>query len=442
MGRWRSTLISAAKEFVLSPSEARRQKKGPKLCKLWVFSPFFYPEVISTGKYNSILVRSLAGRGASIEVVTSHPFYPAWRPVRCYGEFENFSVHRGGAWVRYPRSILLRRLILELWFSFHATYRAWVGREDLRTVVGVFPPSLFFVFMRFLLPPSAKKIGIVHDLQGILGLSGSGFGKRLLYRMVRAVEKKAFRSCDKLIFLSHSMAKTAAEEYGLDADKVIVRYPFATVSGSGRAGCNLAGLFPEDARHVVYSGALGKKQNSFLLYEFFRDCAPELPDVHFHLFSGGPMFEELKNAHNADPMERIHFHNLVNEVDLEELYARSTLQLIPQSEVSSNACLPSKLPNILATGCAVLAICERESELAQILQQTGTGIVAYSWEPSVLLGKLKEALNMAKLRSREQRRADVKNLLLNAFSLDALVGAVLCEKEDGTKLAPMAVGTD
>jgi colanic acid biosynthesis glycosyl transferase WcaI len=442
MGHWRSTLTTARKESVLSPSEIKSQKEGPKLCKLWVFSPFFYPEMISTGKYNSILVQALAERGAAIEVVTSHPFYPAWRPVRWYGEFEDSSVHRGGAWVRYPRSILLRRLILELWFSFYATYRAWVGREDLTTVVGVFPPSLFFVFMRLLLPLSARKIGIVHDLQGILGLSGSGFGKRLLYRIVRAVEKNAFRSCDKLIFLSHSMAKTAAEEYGLHTGKIAVCYPFATVSGSGRAGANLADLFPADARHVVYSGALGKKQNSFLLYKFFRDCAPKLPDVHFHLFSGGPMFEELKKLHNADPLERIHFHNLVNDVDLEELYARSTLQIIPQSEVGSNACLPSKLPNILATGCAVLAICERESELAQIIQQAGTGIVAYSWEPSVLSRKLKEALNMAKLRSREQRRADVKNLLLNEFSLDALVCAVLCEREDGTRPAQMAVGMD
>lgn len=435
-------MSTAPNELVLSLPEVERQEKKPKSRKLWVFSPFFHPEMISTGKYNSVLVQALAERGVAIEVVTSHPFYPAWRPTRFYGEFDGISVHRGGAWVRYPRSILLRRLVLEVWFSFHAIYRAWVGREDLITAVGVFPPSLFFAFLRLLLPTSAKRIGIVHDLQGILGLSGSGFGKRLLYQVVREVEKSAFRSCDKLIFLSHSMAKAAVEEYGLDTTKVSVHYPFVTVSGSGRVQANLADLLPQDARHVVYSGALGKKQNSFRLYEFFRDCAPGLPDVHFHFFSGGPMFQELKRAHNAAPVERIHFHGLVNDTDLEELYARSTLQLIPQSEGSSSACLPSKLPNILATGCAVLAICERDSELAQILAQTETGIVADSWEPKVLSIKLREALNMAKLRSHEQRRAQVKNLLSNAFSLDALVGTVLGEREDEKTLACMGAGAD
>jgi len=394
-------MIAVPKEFVMSRYVVRNQEKRPRPLELWLFSPFFYPEAISTGKYNTFLVRALVKQGVTVNVVTSHPFYPTWKPTPWSMGFEDILVHRGGARIRYPKSILLRRLILELWFSCHATCQAWVSRESLAFAVGVFPPSLFFVFMKFILPSSAKKIGIVHDLQGILGLSGSGFGKRLLYRMVRAVEKSAFRSCDKLIFLSHSMAKTAAEEYGLDVDKVTVSYPFVTVNGNGMAGANLADLFPQDARHVVYSGALGKKQNSFRLYEFFRDCAPELPDVHFHFFSAGPIFEELKNAHNADPVERIHFHSLVNDVDLEELYARSTLQLIPQSEVSSNACLPSKLPNILATGCAVLAICEQDSELAQILERIGTGIVAYSWERNVLSIKLKEALNMAKLRSSE-----------------------------------------
>ncbi|MGB8475721.1 MAG: hypothetical protein WCE61_16705, partial [Candidatus Acidiferrum sp.] len=50
--------------------------------KLWLFSPFFYPETISTGKYNTILSRALAERGVEVNVVTSHPFYPNWKPAR------------------------------------------------------------------------------------------------------------------------------------------------------------------------------------------------------------------------------------------------------------------------------------------------------------------------------------------------------------------------
>ena len=365
-----------------------------------------------------------------VNVVASHPFYPNWKPARSNLTLAHMTVYRGGAWVRYPKSALLRRLVLELWFCFHAIYRTWISREDLMTAIGIFPPSLFFLFIGIMLPRSAKKIGIVHDLQGRLGLTGPGFGQRTLYKMVRVVEKNVFRSCDKLIFLSHSMAERASEEYGLELEKVAVNYPFVTVNGDSKDGTNLAGLFVEGAKHVVYSGALGKKQNSYRLYEFFRESAQELPDVHFHLFSGGPIFEELKMAHVPNSCGQIHFHDLVPESDLEELYARSTLQLIPQSEVSSSACLPSKLPNILACGCPVLAICEADSELARILQQTQSSVVAYSWAPEALLPKLRDALEMASSQTRENRRENAKNLLLNLFSLDALVDGILGPRQD------------
>jgi len=50
-----------------------------------------------------------------------------------------------------------------------------VSRGGCSTAVAVFPPTLFFLIVMSLLPASAKKIGIVHDLQGILGLSGGGW---------------------------------------------------------------------------------------------------------------------------------------------------------------------------------------------------------------------------------------------------------------------------
>jgi colanic acid biosynthesis glycosyl transferase WcaI len=415
----------------------KNQERLSQPIKLWFFSPFFYPETISTGKYNTILSQALAERGVEVNVVASHPFYPNWKPARSNLGLAHTTVYRGGAWVRYPKSVLLRRLVLECWFCFHAIYRTWRDRQDLMTVIGIFPPSLFFLFIGMMIPRSAKKIGIVHDLQGRLGLTGPGVGQRILYQMVKAVEKNVFRSCDKLIFLSHSMAERASEEYGLKLEKVAVNYPFVTVNGENKDESNLAGLFVEGARHVVYSGALGKKQNSYRLYEFFRESALEFPDVHFHLFSGGPTFEELKKAHDSNSCGRIHFHDLVPESDLEELYARSTLQLIPQSDVSSSACLPSKLPNILACGCPVLAICEAGSELAGIVEQIKSSVVAHSWDTEVLLPKLRNALEMANSQSRESRRENAKNLLLDLFSLNALVDCILGQRREEAERCPV-----
>ncbi|MGA8311311.1 MAG: glycosyltransferase [Terriglobales bacterium] len=398
-----------------------------KPANILLISPFFYPDAISTGKYNSVLVQALVDRGATVKVVCSHPFYPAWRPVRSADRLDNVDIHRAGAGVRYPRSMILRRLVLEGWFAWHAGWTTWRLRSGCSTAVPVFPPTLFFLIVTSLLPASVKKIGVVHDLQGVLGLSGGSWLNRALYRVVHAVEKKAFQSCDSLIVLSRGMAARIVDEYALPSDRVVVRYPFVTVRSAIRIGTKLADKFPEGFQHVVYSGALGKKQNPYGLLDFFRAAVSQFPGVHFHLFSDGPIFEQLRKRHLACPEDRISFDGLVSEADLEELYARSNVQLIPQLEDTSEACLPSKLPNILAMGCAVLAICPSETELANILQQTACGITADSWDLDVLIPKLRQVLGQAKSQSPQQRQALAAPLLETEFSLEPLIDTVLAQ---------------
>jgi colanic acid biosynthesis glycosyl transferase WcaI len=405
--------------------------------KILFLSPFFYPEAISTGKYNTALVRAMIERGAVVDVVAFHPFYPAWKPVRSNREFEGANIYRGGAWVRYPRNMVLRRSIFELSFTWHAACQCLALRKDTAIAVAIFPPSLFFVLVSYLLPPSIKKIGIVHDLQSILGLNGQGLLKRLLRRGIRRIESGALRSCDRLIVLSEAMARTAIAEFGLDPSRVVVHYPFVTVRANAGNDARLVQLLPQQVEHVVYSGALGKKQNPFGLLEFYRAAAAQLPDVHFHFFSEGPAYDELRKFHGVSPEDRIHFHALVNEADLEELYARSTVQLIPQLEGSTDACFPSKLPNILATGCMVLAICKSDSELGRLLQQTRTGLAADSWEISVLVETLKQALKQARSQSRQQRQAFADGLLSSRFSLELLVDTVFGHA-DGKRTNPNA----
>lgn len=390
-----------------------------------MFSPFFYPEAISTGKYNSVLAQALLEAGATVKVVCFHPSYPFWKSSIASQEIPRIAAHRAGRWIRYPRNMLLRRAVLEISFAWHAVISAFRLRRDADIVVIVFPPSLASLFIHAAFPARVRRIGIVHDLQGILGLSNDGILHGLLSRVVNAVEKKAFRSCDRLILLSRDMASAAKAEFQLDEAKLQVCYPFITIRNCEHIGSSLAQLFAPSVQHVVYAGALGKKQNSYEFAELFRQAAAAIPYVHFHIFSGGPVFEILKAKNSAQPISNLHFHDLVKESDLEELYSRSTVQVIPVLDVASNACLPSKLPNILAAGCPVLAICNPNSELARLLQFTGSAVVSPSWEVPRFLESLRQSLALADGSTHAERRARLKPLLSSYFSLDVLVSAVL-----------------
>ncbi len=395
-----------------------------KPAKVLLLSPFFYPESISTGKYNTVLAEALVVGGAEVQVIASHPLYPSWKPAYSDATLDHISVTRAGLWVRYPASMILRRLVFEIWFACHVLWTIWRRPTEVDIVIAVFPPSLFFCLAPLLLPSTARRVGIVHDFQAALGLAGGGVLKRQLQRLVMAVERKSFRSCQTLIVLSNAMARRAVKEYGADRERLVVAYPFVSLKPTSLRKATLAHLFPENFQHVVYSGALGKKQNPFELMKFFQTASLRFPNVRFHICSAGLIFEEILKMHMEDPVDGLICHGLVPEANLEELYARSTVQVIPQMTGSADACLPSKLPNILASGCAVLAICESGSELANIVHQCSCGAVS-SWDMDVLVDQLEKVLDLAKMGTPEQRRTLAAPLLAAQFSLDSLVDAVL-----------------
>ena len=155
--------------------------------KTLILSPFFYPEPISTGKYNSSLAQAIIESGRKVIVGCSHPIYPDWAPSYTSESLAGAEIIRGGSYLKYPKSAVARRLVLEIWFSMHSIAVVLKVRKKIDSVIVVFPPSLFFYLIRFILPCTVRRIGIVHDLQGLLGLTGDGMAKKIFSKILTHV---------------------------------------------------------------------------------------------------------------------------------------------------------------------------------------------------------------------------------------------------------------
>ena len=70
--------------------------------------------------------------------------------------------------------------------------------------------------------------------------------------------------------------------------------------------------------------------------------------------------------------------------------------------------MPSKLPNILASGCAALAICDAGTELGELIEQIHTGAIA-SWDIDLLVKTLERLLNESSRQTRAQRQEQAGN---------------------------------
>lgn len=396
--------------------------------KICLISPFFFPEPISTGKYNTILAQKLKEDGAELTVFASHPIYPDWKVNRSSDLIDGINIVRGGENISYPKSATVRRAILELWFSVFILKNVLFSRTAYDRYVLIFPPSLFAILFDIFSNKSRNIIGIVHDLQGVYAKKSKSIPGKFLQWSIKYIEKKAFDRCDQIIFLSDSMLECATKEYKLNKNKCSVNYPFIALPQITPEQSNIPSLSEEVISskrfNFVYSGALGQKQNPSGLVDLMLKLSEILPDVDFHIFSAGPFFEEIK-AQNKN--SEIRFHGLVASDHLNELYRRSNIQVIPQANGTADGSLPSKLPNLLASNTPIFAICEKNTELDFLLSKLERTAISNTWELNELTRIALSFIEDIKNTS-EQGIGPARTQILKKFSINDLTQKIFSNK--------------
>jgi colanic acid biosynthesis glycosyl transferase WcaI len=379
-----------------------------------IISPFFYPEPISTGKFNTDFAVALKKDGHNITMLCYHPFYPDWKIKESQEELNGIKIIRGGKYLAFSKKTIVRRIILELSFAFFILRKIRKHQKNIDIIIPVFPPSFAFYSILPFLNKKIKKVGMVHDLQEVYSIDKRGFINKIIHFFIHKIERKCYQSCNKLVFLSKEMKEQAKELYCLQEIKLEVQYPFITIKD--KCTNDLEYLFDKDKKHVVYSGALGEKQNPIQLLSFFSEASKKIDNTMFHFFSEGETIKELKRLNNS---KKILFHNLVNKENLEELYKKSTIQIIPQKENTSKGSLPSKMPNLLASGCKVFVITDANSEIENLFIKHNLTLVVTNWDTDILVEKLVFLIN--KQIDKQHQKAIAKKL----FTLDEMILKVL-----------------
>ncbi|MFT6959888.1 MAG: colanic acid biosynthesis glycosyl transferase WcaI [Polaribacter sp.] len=348
-----------------------------------VLSPFFYPEPISTGKFNTDFAVALKNDGHNVTVLCYHPFYPDWRIKESQEELNGIKIIRGGSNLNFSKKTIVRRFVLEFSFAFFILRKIRKHQKNKDIIIPVFPPSFAFYLILPFLNKKLRKVGMVHDLQEVYSEDKFGLLNKLLRFFIHKVEKKCYLNCNKLLFLSHEMKNEAKKLYNLADKKLEVQYPFITIKD--KITNDLESLFDTKKINVVYSGALGEKQNPMQLMSFFSKASKKIENTVFHFFSEGETIKKLKELNKNN---RIIFHNLVDKENLEELYHKSDVQIIPQKEDTSKGSLPSKLPNLLASNCKIFLITDDNSELEMFFKNNNLDFVVTSWNIKELINSL------------------------------------------------------
>ena len=136
----------------------------------------------------------------------------------------------------------------------------------------------------------------------------------------------------------------------------------------------------------------------------------------FHVFSQGSYFEELKEQNNND---KIKFHPLVPKKNIEELYRRSYVQVVPQLPGTSKGSLPSKLPNLLVSGVNVVCITDQGSEIEELFKKNNFKTIITSWDRE----EIKDIFET--LIQQERRNENQIEISKNLFLIDSMIDKIL-----------------
>lgn len=356
--------------------------------RIHLISNLFSPDELAGAALFTDLAHFLRERGHDVRVTTTFSYYPAWR---LRPEDQGLAVRDerlGEIPVRRVRMHVPEqptgksRLLSDLSFLLSLVRRGQHPGWTPEVVVTALPMLSQCLAQRFLyLGRSIPRLIVVQDFVveaalelGILKLPG-------LAGLLRATQRWALRSAGTLLTISPQMLVKLQEVVGADRRTLGVpnwihgslqqRIDRRTSAPPARAGLRL-----------FYSGNLGIKQG---LPDFLADFrAAGIADLGWQLTIHGGGAERARLATEVAQTPGCELGGVLDEDSYLSALLSCTVCLVTQRPGVGANFLPSKLLPALATGTPVLAVCDRNSPLAEEVLAGGFGIVVPPNDPSRL----------------------------------------------------------
>lgn len=349
--------------------------------KILIVSMNHSPELTGIGKYVGEMSDWLEKRGAEVRIVTAPPYYPAWRIADGHSGWRYRRERRGRSVVircplyvpRRPsgRTRLLHLASFALSSAPAIAWQAISWRPDV--VIAIEPPLLcspaalvaaHLCGARTWLHVQDFEVDAAFDLGLVAG------GGRLR-RFALGVERFLMRRFDRVSTISTAMDVRLAAKGVPDEKRSVFPNWVDTESMRPHPGPSPyrdeLGL-PPDARVVLYSGNLGRKQGIDVLLDAARLLTPD-ERIRFVICGDGAERERL-HALGAD-LANVRFLPLQPLERLNDLLNLADVHALPQSAAAEDLVMPSKLAAMMATGRPVVATANPGSEVARAVERGG-----------------------------------------------------------------------
>lgn len=332
----------------------------------------YAPEIVGVAKYTTEMAEWLAERGHRVSVVSSHPYYPAWKVFPGYRPWAYKRERLNGVDIvrcpiYVPRKQTGLRRVVHL-ASFVLSCAPVLFRETLRghdiciviaPTIGVVPAAI--ITSRLLHVPLWLHI---QDFEIEMAYHLGLLTQRRMKRIMDHIEAMLYRHCDRVSTISDGMDGVCAGK-GVAPEKraVFPNWVDPGIIHPVERTTDMIARFnmPENAFIVLFSGTIACKHDIDVLFAAAKECAAD-PDIRFVICGEGtgkariaPGIAGLPNVTllPLQPAERL--NDLLNIADV---------HVLPMMSEVRDYVMPSRLTGMCASGRPVLCLVDNGSYLA------------------------------------------------------------------------------
>ena len=351
--------------------------------RLVVLCPHFAPDLAPTGVVMTRIVTELAARGHELHVVTSLPWYRNHAIEQGWGgrlwrteKTEWGSIIRVHPFPGKSKSNLLRRALGFIAFSYAVGIRS-VHADGLPFkvdgVLAMSPPLT--LGLTGWCTKIIRRAPLVFNIQDVFpdaAIQTGAISNKKIIAAAKWLERVSYQRSDAVVLLSQDLRTNIANK--IDAKHhhrlhVIPNFvDTVAITPQDRMTNYRSELGIGDQLVVMYAGNVGFSQSLNLVVE----AAAKFPEVAFVVNGDGAARKKLQE--DCAELANVYFGDYQPIERLSEVLATGDIHLVPLRTGLATVSVPSKSYSILAAGRPMLAAIDLNTEIPNMLQQSGAGI--------------------------------------------------------------------
>lgn len=356
--------------------------------KLLMYVHYYYPDVVSTAQIYTDLCRGLKDK-FDITVICTVPSYTGnieqnYKEKKYYFENDdgiNIIRVRVPEFSKANKISRIKNIFAYFINSMSATFKA--GKQDIVFTASQ-PPilgGLLGVWGK--LCTKGKLVYNIQDFNPEQTMAVGYMGNKFIHKLMMLTDKFSCKRSDLVITVGRDMQKTLENRFknkNVPENTVINNwidetevYPLEKTNPKViefKEKYGLTGKFV-----IMYSGNIGLYYDLNNLLEIFADYK-DRDDIVFAFVGDGAVKKSLVEYVENNNISNVVFIPYQNKKDLIYSLNSSDVQLVTNSKGIKGVSVPSKIYGVMSAGIPVIGILERNSEVWQIISDSGCGVLA------------------------------------------------------------------